>query len=160
MNNNQLDLEAIQSSLDELLSYLNHPEMTLNDYQIIFNGLTEVLGVLLGYMEANYSMGELKNHNRMYWWTYMGELSRTCYGMAVCAYSMGNYDDVIDWASFAATANGDERFLQQCDQLCREAVGRQGKLLTRTLVEFHRLNPMDMNERAGELIGMIQQGNR
>lgn len=85
----------------------------------------------------------------------MGEVSRAFFLMGYCAYKLEHYDDVVDWVSLAATANGDKRFLADCDRLCSDAAYKMGKVITQGLVEFERLNPRSNNERAKELIEVI-----
>lgn len=52
-----LEISTVEASISELASYLEHPYIQLKDYQKIFDGLAEVVGMLIGVLIANYRNG-------------------------------------------------------------------------------------------------------
>lgn len=151
-----MEISTIEASISELASYLEHPYIQLKDYQNIFDGLAEIVGMLIGVLKANFRNGSgLVGRNATYWWMFMGEVSRAFFLMGYCTYKLENYDDVVDWVSHAAIANGDELFLADCDRLCSDAALKLGKVITQGLVELERLNSRSYHERAKELIEVI-----
>lgn len=153
MYSNNFDLEEISLSLDKVLGYLEYPGVAKNDYVIVAKKISEIIDVLVGYMESNYSkVSGLRNHNRMYWTIYMQELGRALYGMGLCAYKTNKFDDAQDWVGFAVTANTDERFVKYCDDLNAAAAREQGFLVTQTLAQTLAGFSWDINQRAEELI--------
>lgn len=153
-----LDISEIESTINDLANQLDYPQITHQDYQILFNGFAEMSNFLIAYLDAHYSQGRgLEGHNRTYWWFYMGVVARTYYLMGECAYNLKNYDDVIDWIGLSVTASDDKQHLENCDLLCSKSMKMQGKLIPRTFSDYSQMNPMDINERAEELINIYSR---